>query len=233
MVFTNADSLNTTTGEHIKFAIPVRPHLCDTPDPYLQQMTGAMHIWPLTVCVRKTLSLQILKECPEVTDSTYAMGDTQRFLEISRRAKVKYLAISTATRNLLPESATNSRSIKKKAGFINSSQRLTLHYLKKYPLPEKEDRAIRTWVAKRAVFYAYLCRDKAKAEKEMDVLKSLDKGIPWKYRLYAFGSRSQLRHRIVVMIFKILLQLSTIRKDLMQGATFMNKSLGKNKPRIN
>ena len=224
MVFTNADSLNVTTGERVKFAIPVRPHLCAEADPYLQQLTGAMHIWPLTVCVHRELSLQILKECPEVTDPSYAMGDTQRYLEITRRAKIKYMPISTATRNLLPESATNSQSIEKKTKFVSSSQRLILHYLKKYPVPAKKDREIRKWVAKRALYYAYLRQDKDKAETEMAILKSLGDDIHWKYNFYAFGSRTSFRHSVVSLIFKTLSKISTARKHIMREF----KSLGGN-----
>ncbi len=214
LVFTNADSFDITTDERVKFAIPIRPELCQEDDPYLQQMKGAMHIWPLTVCVRKKLSLQILTECPEVTDSTYAMGDTQRYLELARRAKIKYLPVSTATRHLLSESATRSQSIEKNAKFIASSQRLTLHYLKKYPLPSDIDREVRNWVARRALYYAFLCRDKSKAKDEMVILKLLGNKIPWKYRLYDFGSKDAFSYGVVTFTFELLKIMATAKKLL-------------------
>lgn len=211
MVFTNADTLDVMTGGRKKFAIPVRPQLCDEDDPCLQQLTGAMIIWPLTTCVCTQLSLEILKECPELTDPTYAMGDTQRYLEIARRTKIKYIPVSTATRNLLPESATRSQSITKRAKFVMSSQRLTLHYLDKYPLSTDKDREVRKWVAKRALYYAYLSQDKAKAEIEMAILKSLGDDVPWKYNLYAFGSQSNFNHGLISIIFKILKFISSAK----------------------
>lgn len=233
MVFTNSDSLNVTTGKRVKFAIPTRPQLCDEDDPYLQQLTGAMHIWPLTVCVRKELSLHILKECPEVTDQSYAMGDTQRYLEVARRAKIKYMPISTATRNLLPESATNSQSIEKKVKFVSSSQRLILHYLDKYPLPAKKDCEIRKWVAKRALYYAYLCQDKTKADSEMAILKSLGDDVPWKYNLYAFGSQTSFRYNIVSLIFKVLSRIFTARKDIIRELKSLGGNPGTSNSRLN
>jgi glycosyltransferase involved in cell wall biosynthesis len=214
LVFTNADSFDVTTGKRTKFAVPVRPELCEEDDPYVQQLTGAMIIWPLTVCVRKELSLQILKECPEITDPSYAMGDTQRYLEIAHRTKIKYMPLSTATRNLLPESATHSNNIDKKAKFIESSQRLTLHYLDKYPLPSNRDREVRTWVAKRALYYAYLCQDSKKASAEMKALRSLGDGVPWKYHLYAFGSQNMITQHIVSFMFELLKIMSTAKKDI-------------------
>ena len=216
MVFTNAYTFDVVTGKRVKNAIPIRPDLYKEEDPYLQQLTGAIHIWPLTVCVRKELSLQILKECPEVTDPTYAMGDTQRYLEIAQRTKIKYMPISTATRNLLPESATRSRSILKKAGFVESSQRLTLHYLDKYPLSNSRDREVRRWVARRALYYAYLCRDKRKADDEMAILKSLGDDIPWKYHLYAIGSQNALSSGFVWLVFKSLNIMFTTRRKILR-----------------
>ena len=212
MVYTNADSFNVTTQVRVPFAVPVRSQQTHGGDPYLQQLTGAMHIWPLTVCVRKELSLQILDKCPEVTDQSYAMGDTQRFLELARLTKIQYMPISTATRNLLPESATNSKSIEKKAEFVRSSQQLILHYLKKYPLPIRQDKEIRIWVAKRALYYAYRCQDMASAEAELTNLKNLGCDLHWKYVLFAFGSQSYFRHSVVILLFKILKKISQIKK---------------------
>jgi len=224
LVFTNADSVDFITGKRKKFVIPVRPELCKEDDPYMQQLTGALTIWPLTVCVRTELSLQILKDCPEVTDSSYAMGDTQRYLEIARRARIKYMPVSTATRNLLPESATNSQDIKKKAKFIESSQRLILHYLDKYPLTDKRDKEVRAWVARRALYYAYLCRDKKKASAEMAILESLGKGVPWQHHLYAIGSRNKLTYLLISLLFRMLKSLSNLKLTAVRQYRSYNSS---------
>jgi glycosyltransferase involved in cell wall biosynthesis len=219
LVYTNANTYNVLKKEKCKNKIPYQLDLLVEDEPYLNILTGAMHIWPLTVCVRKELSHQIIRKCPEVTDPTYAMGDTQRFLEIARCTKIEYLPISTATRNLLPESATRSISIQKKAKFIQSSQKLVLHYLDKYPLPEEKDKQIRWWVSKRALYYAYLCQDQTIAKVEMANLKTLKKGIPWKYHFYFLGSKNRFAHRMVALLLNLLNNLSKIKKGVLKVTT--------------
>jgi len=201
MVCTNADSLSVSDGKRTKNAIPHRPELCDTEDSYIELLTGARMIWPLTACLRKQLMDEIRETCPEVSDFTLLMGDTQRFLEIAHRSTIHYMPVSTATRNLLPESATRSADIEKKARFASCSASIILHYLDKYPVPQKYDRQVRTWVHRRELYFAYLCLDSDRARSSYAELKQHRIAIPWKYRLYYHGASNRLINQMTQSLF--------------------------------
>ncbi len=202
LVYTNADTVEVSTGKRKESAIPYREELCDSDDAYVQQLTGVMIIWPVTTCVRTELVRGLVRECPELTDTSYAMGDTQRYLEVARRARIKYMPVSTATRNLLPESTTRSKDILKRARFARSSERLILHYLEKYPLSREYDRQVRDWVARRALRFAYLCRDRAHAVEAFRALRAVRARIPFRYRLYRMGAENMLAHGLVRLVLK-------------------------------
>ncbi|OPY11919.1 MAG: putative glycosyltransferase EpsE [Syntrophus sp. PtaB.Bin138] len=201
MVCTNADTVDVSSGKRSTDAIPHRPELCDTEDSYIELLTGARIIWPLTICVRKQLTDEIREQCPEISDFTLLMGDTQRFLEIAHRSAIHYMPVSTATRNLLPESATRSPDIEKRARFASCSASIILHYLDKYPVPRMYDRQVRAWVHKRELYFAHLCLDADRARNSYGELKKHGIAIPWKYRLYYHGASNRLIHRITHSLF--------------------------------
>lgn len=212
-VCSDARSYIVETGKLVENAIPRRPNLCEADDPYLQLLTGAILIWPLTVCMRTDLLREIHRECPECTDLSYLMGDTQRYLEVAHRTKIKVLPDILATRNLLPESATRSRDIRKRACVAASGKRLIHHYLAKYPVPLDIDKQIRQWIALRGLYFAYVCRDWHKAVEEMSSLRALDLAIPAKYRLYYFGSRNLFTFGIVHIGLNLLSVCCTLRRS--------------------
>jgi len=211
LVCSNARSYTVETGTLIEKAIPVRPHLCKTDDPYLQLLTGVI-IWPCTVCMRTDLLREIHRECPECSDESYLMGDTQRYLEVAHRTRIKFLPDVLATRNLLPESVTQSRDIQRKARVIASGNRLIYHYLAKYPVPPDIDKQIRQWVARRGLYFAYACQDRRQAFDEMSILRSLGAAIPMKYHLYYWGSRNIFAFGVVRIGLNILTVLSAFRR---------------------
>ena len=195
LVYTNADTHVVATGERKAFAIQPLSAAAED-NAYVQLLLGGMTIWPLTVLVRCELLDRITRECPEIGDISYAMGDTQRYLEIAQRSKIHYIHRCTATRNLLPESTTRSRNIHRTAAFAKSTKRLMLHYLEKYPLGADDDRRVRQWVALRGLQIAYRCRDKSMATEEMAALRSLGGRISWKSHLRCFGSRNAVTHAL-------------------------------------
>jgi glycosyltransferase involved in cell wall biosynthesis len=197
MVYTNADAYHVLSGQRTRMAMPHRPELCNSDDPYLQQLTGARIIWPLTVCLRKAVLDQVTRECPEITDTSLPMGDTPRFLEMARRTVIHYMPIATATHNLLPESATQFRDIARKAQFIARCSQVTLHYLDKYPVPERYDRQIRRWIYLRELEYAFLCRDADRARRALAALKEKKIRAPLRYRLYYVGAVTPLLYILI------------------------------------
>ena len=104
---------------------------------YEELMTDKNHVPTCSACVRKSVLAQVLQDCPECTDSTRPMGDTQWWLELSRRGTSVFLPELLATRNALAESASRSRSPKKELAFLRASAELRRHYYRKYPLSTK------------------------------------------------------------------------------------------------
>lgn len=215
LVYTNADSHRVLSGQWTRMAMPQRPELCDSDDPYIRQLTGACIIWPLTVCLRKDLLDLVTRECPEVTDESLPMGDTTRFLEMARRTGVHYMPISTATRNLLPESATNFRDIRRKGQFIAGSAKVTLHYLEKYPVPERYDRQVRRWVHLRELEYAYLCGDADRSRRAFVALREKRISVPPRYRLYCLGALNPVTRVLIRGYFATLTTAAAVRNIFM------------------
>lgn len=214
LVCSDARSYTVETGTLLENAISRRPHLCRTDDPYLKFLTGAIHIWPLTVCMRTDLLREIHRECPECSDSSYLMGDTQRYLEIAHRTKIKVLPDVLATRNLLPESATRSRDVRKLARVAASQKRLIHHYLAKYPVPPDIDKQTRRWIALRGLYFAYVCRDWHKAVEEMSDLRALNLAVPTKYKLYYLGSWNVVTFGVVHIGLNLLEVCCALRRSI-------------------
>lgn len=212
LICSNARSHTVLTGTVVEKAIPFRPHLCQSDDLYTQLLAGVFIIWPLTVCMRTELLRTVHRECPECTDQNFLMGDTQRYLEIARRTKIKFVDESLATRNLLPESATQSRELHKKLRFSVSSKKLIYHYLDKYPVPACIDRQVRRAATRRCLYHAFVCRERKLGRAEMEELRVLGGGIPLRQRLYWLGSQSLLGSVLAAAYLSLFQMLGTIRK---------------------
>ncbi len=212
LVYSNADTYHVLSGHHKKSAIPFRPELCDSDDPFVQILVGVRIIWPLSACVRKSLLDKVTSSCPEITDKRMPVGDEPRFLEISRLSQIEYLPISTATRNLLPESATQSRNQKKRIQYKYAVGEMTLYYLDKYPIAEKYDHMVRRWVHLRNIEYAYGICDFQKAKESFQQLKKLGISLPFKHILYLVGSMNQCLSIMVGFAFNWIASFtSTLR----------------------
>lgn len=201
LVFTNADTVEVAGGKRVPCAIPYFPALCDSDDPYLQQLTGAWIIWPVTVCLRRELREEVIRDCFEATDPRYLMGDTQRYLEYARRTSFCYMPVSTATRQLLPESTTRSQDVGRKGRFVASQTELILHYLEKYPIPERYDRQVRRWIMLRELEFAFRCRDAKRAAIAYSSLCERSIPVSWRYRLYYHGALNSFSRLFANSVF--------------------------------
>ena len=100
-----------------------------------------------TVMVRRNLLDQIVKSDPILHDeSEFLMGDTQKWAEISNISKVHYIDEALSTYNILNESASKSRSRKRRLVFKISAEEMRLYLCEKYGL-SKEIRRVpeRKW----------------------------------------------------------------------------------------
>lgn len=85
-----------------------------------------------SVVVRRILIEEIYRECPYELGDSFPMRDTQTWIEVAYRSQVKYLPEPMVTRNILPESASQTKDLEKACRFANDGIRLRFHYAGKY-----------------------------------------------------------------------------------------------------
>jgi glycosyltransferase involved in cell wall biosynthesis len=112
-----------------KWDIPKNPSVRD----FVESKSGTL---TCTVMVRRNLSEKIIELDPYLHQSGhFLMGDTQLWAEIATVSRLHYLPESLATYNIIDESATRSKDIKRKLRFAISSSELYLYLSQKYDLP--------------------------------------------------------------------------------------------------
>lgn len=102
-------------------------------DVYASLMLIRCGIWTVTVCLRK----ELLVGFPQL-DAQYFRGDTFVWLELSRKALVKYLPEKTAVYRILKESLSHFTHPKKEAAFTLRVANLYHYYATHYPIPIQE-----------------------------------------------------------------------------------------------
>jgi glycosyltransferase involved in cell wall biosynthesis len=196
MVHSHAHFCDLTTGRFKPNAFRCPRKLNDA-DAYLEILTRYREIVTASACVRRDLMEQVVRECPECTDPRFLMGDTQRWLELARRARVKCLHEPLVTKNSLAESATRSRDPARILRFTQNVRELYLHYLHKYECPEKVARSLKQRTAESVLYRAYLALDAAQAAAMWTELHRLPGTPSWKARLCHWGAQSASRQRLV------------------------------------
>lgn len=169
-------------------------------------LSGRRIVMTLTVCIRRSVWQNVLNECSECYDARFLMGDTQRWLEIARRGKIKYFPEVLATHLLLPESATQSKDPRKVLKFSLSAKDVLDHYIQKYGCPETIRRAAFSRSAIQILSCAHKAGDATIADGVLAEYRKFNIAIPLESHLFAFGSR---RHR-----FKGFLKFAIIALDI-------------------
>ena len=169
------------------------PEPPDDEHAYVQVLLRQRRIMTLTVCVRRDLLDRVVREQPECTDERWPMGDTQRWLEISRLARVKYFPQAMATYNYLPESASQSRDPAKAFRFTEKAGELILHYLKKYPIEAEYDNRVRRRVASEVLAAAGVAGDRDRAAFWFEQLRQTAGPVPLDAYLCLLGTQGRGR----------------------------------------
>jgi glycosyltransferase involved in cell wall biosynthesis len=164
------------------------PEPPDDEHAYLQVLLRQRRIMTLTVCVRRDLLDRVVREQPECTDERWPMGDTQRWLEVSRLTKVKYFPQAMATYNYLPESASQSRDPGKALHFTEKAGQLILHYLEKYPIEAALADRVRRRVGMEVLAVAYRARNRDRAAFWLGQVRQTAGPMPLEAYLYFLGT---------------------------------------------
>lgn len=91
-----------------------------------------------TAVIRKEILYELYETCPYEFGGNFLMSDTQMWLELAHRSKVKYIDEPMAVYNYLPESVSRSKDINKHIKFLRNSRDMHLHYADKYGGNEAE-----------------------------------------------------------------------------------------------
>ncbi len=172
-------------------AVPQAANLNDA-DAYLEVLSSRRNIWTVTACVRKATLDAVLRECPECYDPHFPMGDTQRWLELARRGKIKCFHEALATRRALPESASRSRDRSRVLRFALSAKEMLYHYLAKYECPEAVVREVKAHTTLMVLANAFEAGDHTVARAQFEEYRQLGVPIQAEGYLYYRGSGSPL-----------------------------------------
>lgn len=149
--------------------------------------TSKSGILTCTVMVRKDLIFRVIDSDPILYHSgRFPAGDTPRWAEISRLAKIGYIDESLSTYNGVPESVTMSKNVKKilKTRLLMKEQ--MLYFVDKYNLPETERiKHEKDW-CRRALMLAFYEKNRKLAE-EAKKRKNRLSSVEW---LLFWGARN-------------------------------------------
>lgn len=189
-----------------------QPANLDDGDAFDDLLSGRRTVLTLTVCARTTELRAILTECPEVYDPRFLMGDTQRWLELSRRGRIKCLREVMATHLVLSESASQSRDPRRELRFIKSTKDILEHYIAKYGCRPKTRTAALARSGIGILQCAFEAGDFETAQQAFAEYRALDITNKLPAMLYWFGSRSRRRRRMVRPALSLLKFVARGRK---------------------
>jgi glycosyltransferase involved in cell wall biosynthesis len=201
MVHSNCNRYFVDEKRLLRNSLTVTKNLDDT-KAYEDILLGRRLMMTLTAMVRREKLQQVLESSPECTDPKWPMGDTQRWLELSRLGKVGCIHEALATKNMLGESASSSRDMRKLLHFFLAARELSLHYLQKYPVSNEVDRAVRKKLALALLQHAYDARDAATAEKMHSDFVAQNGSPTLRASWLNWGSHSTVRQCLVLPLLK-------------------------------
>lgn len=169
----------------------------DDADAFNEILSGRRNVLTVTACIRRSVNDAVIRECPECYDTRFLMGDTQRWLEIARRGKVKYLPEVFATHQLLPESATQSRDPVLVLRFSLSAKDVLEHYVEKYGCSSEARISAKTRSAIQLLRCAYEAGDAQVAGDALGEYRQVGVHTPLEARLYCWGSTSPRMKELV------------------------------------
>jgi hypothetical protein len=201
MVHSNCHRYVVAEQRLLRNNLTVSNNLDDT-KAYEDLLLGRRLMMTLTVVARREKLQRVLETCPECSDPKWPMGDTQRWLELSRLGNVGCIHEALATKNMLAESASSSQDARKLLRFFLAARELHFHYLEKYPVTAEVNRAVREKLASALLQHAYQACDPAVADAMYEDYIAQDGRSLWRVRWLRWGSRSYLRQRLVAPLIR-------------------------------
>ncbi len=160
---------------------------------YEDILTGRRTPLTLSVLARREALHTVLQNCPECTDRKWPMGDTQRWLELSRLGSIGCIHEPLVTKNVLPESAGQSMDQQKCLRFYLAARELELHYLKKYPIDPQSERRARQRLALVLLQHACAANDPVVARQMYSAYREQGGSSGLRAAWLLWGSHSSMR----------------------------------------
>ncbi len=176
LVHGDVDSFNVSRGERIKRLdrYQGRRYSTERDDLFVSILEHKYHITTLTVCVRRDLLIQVVNSDPIVFQhGRFQMGDTPRWLELSRVTRFKYIDESLGTYNVLAKSACHFQDSSKLYEFYLSIFDMVRYYADKYMPGYSVDSIISRHLTM-MLKHAYYNQDSELAKKTMKLASKLN-----------------------------------------------------------
>jgi hypothetical protein len=140
---------------------------------------------------------------PSFFAEKYLFGDHQRWLLLASATKVKFVNQSLATRNVLPESATRSRDIKKVIKMLESVYELKMGFCEEFHCGPEVAVAIRRkhQEAKLEVAFAAVNREVAHTAYRAIILENQRPTM--RERLFLIGASNQVMNLVVHSLIRL------------------------------
>jgi glycosyltransferase involved in cell wall biosynthesis len=196
LVHSDFRTYNVQSGKMAPRTLGLREDLDDA-DAFNDIISGRRIVFTLTACMPRAVLETVLRECRECYDPRFLMGDTQRWLEIARKGKVKYFSEVQATRRILPESASQSRDPSRVLRFALSAKDVLDHYIGKYGCSPEAKKGAKTRCAFSLLSAACAAGNVQVAKGALDEYRKVDARIPLQAYLYYFGSKSAARAQLI------------------------------------
>lgn len=147
-----------------------------------------------------TLTVLFRKETFDRTPKFYlnepfVAGDTPRWIELAKEAKIKYIPEVTAAYRILPQSASHHSSFEKDIAFREGLQNIRLFYAEKYNIKLTDFRNYYTNLLK----CCYKASESKAAEKYYNEAKS-GNYLTMKGRVFYLGAKNRWLHRLIDVI---------------------------------
>lgn len=184
MVHTDADQHYTLKNKTIKNFNKVNGNNHCENNVFEEILKSNYSIFTCTSLFRK----ELLKTIDNFKKQDFKMGDTFLWLEFAQKSKIKYFPESTAVRNVLEESATQSKNWNKKLEFKKSGYELMKYFIEKYGCSDDTEKIVHEKFNRIILHHAYEANKKNDAEKAYLNLQKYN--VDFRDRLYYWGSKN-------------------------------------------
>ncbi len=210
LVHSDWDSFNVSTGKVVRNVNRVEGKAYDSEpsDLFLSILERKYCLKTLTVCVRKNLLLDVLNSDPIVfKKGCFLMGDTPRWLELSRITRFKYMNDSLGTYNILVESASHSQDSRKVYEFYLSIFDTIRYYSEKY-IPSYDMDSVMSRYLTMMLKYAYFNRDSELAKKTRDLASEFN----WIQLLLYIGTTNRLINLALAPVANLVIIVKDLKR---------------------